>query len=52
MQEKSNKESEYRKAAVDSFTDYIRKHDDIVASISLALVIMLLFKITCVLTLT
>jgi len=52
MQEKSNKESVNRKAAVDSFANYIRKHDDIVVSISLALVIVLLFKLTCVLTLT
>jgi len=53
MQEKSRKQAkEQWTTALDSFTDYVWKHDDIVASVGLALVIVLLFKLTCVLTLT
>jgi len=48
MQEKSNTQTEQRQTTLDSFANFIRKHDDYVITIGICVSVMLLFKLTCV----
>ena len=52
MQEKSSSEiGEYRKTALDSFINYLWKHDDVIVSVGLGLLIVSLFKVICIISL-
>ena len=52
MQEKSsNCATKQRTSALDSFADYLWKHCDSVVAIGVALVVMMLFKLACVISL-